>query len=186
MGKRMFVAIDLPEEVRAGLAGLDPRLAGLRWLGASQMHLTLCFLGEVAEEREGRLIAGLAAIRVARFSLALKGLGCFARNRQPAVVWAGVAHAAPGLFRLHQQVGAAVLAAELGADLTAQEKPFHPHVTVGRCKGVAAAVLQPLLERHEHSDFGAFEVSGFTLYASILHPHGPEYQSMFHQDLETA
>jgi len=180
MVKRMFVAIDLPEDVRVGLVGLDPHLRGLRWLGASQLHLTLSFLGEVAAQPEQRLIAALAEIRGPRFRLVLQGLGSFSRNRQPAVVWAGVECAGPDLLRLQRRVCDAGLA----AGLAAETKPYHPHVTVGRCKGLDAAALRPWLERHAQSDFGTFEVTGFTLYSSILHLDGPEYNCVFRQDLE--
>jgi len=103
-----------------------------------------------------------------------------------AVVWAGVASAGPGLFGLQRRVGDAVRAAGLATGLVPARKPFHPHITVGGCKGVGSAALQALLERHEHSEFGSFEVSGITLYASILHPHGPEHLAVFRHGLESA
>ena len=52
MAKRMFVALDLPEPITVALAGLAPQLTGLRWLPASQLHLTLVFLAAVPEEQE--------------------------------------------------------------------------------------------------------------------------------------
>ena len=49
MGKRFFVAIDLPESTRQLLANLDPNILGMRWTDPSQMHLTLRFFGDVPE-----------------------------------------------------------------------------------------------------------------------------------------
>lgn len=180
MAKRMFVALDLPEPITVALAGLAPPLAGLRWLPVSQLHLTLVFLAAVPPEQEGRLIEALAEIREPPFSLTLKDLGRFDRNRQPAVIWVGVECGSPVLLGLRRRV----LDAALAAGLTPDHKPFHPHVTVGRCREVGKAALRRLLGRHAGSDFGTFEVSGFTLYASVLHPHGPEHQAVFRRALD--
>lgn len=177
MVKRMFVALDLPGPVAEVLAGLDPQLDGLRWLPAPQLHLTLAFLAAVPEAHQARLIDALEGIRAARFSLEVRGLGCFVRSRRPAVVWAGIVPAPSILLELQCRVQDAVVAAGLAPD----HKPFHPHITVGRCKGVAAATLHAFLEHHETSDFGAFEVTGFTLYSSLLHPHGAEHVPVFRQ-----
>ena len=49
MGKRFFVAIDLPESTRQLLANLDPNIRGTRWTEPSQMHLTLSFFSDVPE-----------------------------------------------------------------------------------------------------------------------------------------
>ena len=52
MTKRLFVAIDLPESTRQLLASLDPQIRGVRWIEATQMHLTLAFFGDVADDTE--------------------------------------------------------------------------------------------------------------------------------------
>jgi 2''-5'' RNA ligase len=44
VGKRLFVAIDLPESTRQLLAALDPHVRGVHWTDPAQMHLTLSFL----------------------------------------------------------------------------------------------------------------------------------------------
>ena len=49
MTKRLFVAIDLPESTRQFLADLEPKIRGVRWTEAGQMHLTLGFFGDVSE-----------------------------------------------------------------------------------------------------------------------------------------
>lgn len=171
MAKRMFVAIALPELLASELAGMDPRIPGLRWLPASQLHLTLSFLGEVTEEQEEKLVRELEKIEGRRFTLALRGLGSFGRRGRVSVVWAGLEREPPELSRLHREVNAAVLAAGLKGD----GKGFHPHVTVGRCKELDEAVLEEFLEEQEGRELGSFEVAGFTLYQSILRREGAEH-----------
>lgn len=180
MPRRMFAAIDLPARITATLAGLDPHVPGLRWLPPSMQHLTLCFLAAVPEENESRLIESLAAIVMPPFSIELKGLGCFGRRRHPSVVWVGVANTPPELYQLQSRVREAVLAAGLETD----EKPFHPHITVGRCKMVSGKALKPLFELHGDREFGFFDATGFTLYSSVLKPSGPEYEPVFRRNVE--
>ena len=179
MAKRMFMAIDPPARITAALAEHDPRMPGLRWLPACRMHLTLCFLPAVPEDAEELLIDALAGIRQPPFQIALQGLGRFVRSGHPAVVWAGIESDSPPLRRLQHRACDAARAA--GIDPGSER--FHPHLTVGRCKGLFHRSLKPLLERHERSDFGSFEVNGFTLYSSILHPRGAEDHVVFRQRL---
>lgn len=163
MSKRLFIALELPAACQRELAALDPHLRGLRWLPAAQMHLTLSFLGDVDKEDEEDLRGTLATVRVPPFFLPIRGVGVFG-GAWPAVVWAGVGKGHPHLFALHHHVQDAVLRAGLEADL----KPFHPHITLGRAKGVSLAALRPFLRKHAETEFDLWKVSGFVLCSSVL------------------
>jgi len=89
----------------------------------------------------------------------------------PTVVWAGVGHGHPHLFSLHRRLQDAVLHANLEPDL----KPFHPHITLGRARGVSRAALKPFLRQYEDAEFGLWKVTGFTLYSSVLSADGSSY-----------
>ncbi len=171
MSQRLFVALDLPAEIRASLAALDPGLRGLRWLPEDQLHLTLSFLGELPEERVGALREQIGAVRVPPFFLPLRGMGSFNARGKPSVVWVGVGQGHPHLFALHKHLQDAVLRAGLEPDL----KPFHPHVTVARARDLSKQALQPFLRRHAEEEFGLFKVNGFKLYSSVLAPEGAAY-----------
>jgi 2'-5' RNA ligase len=173
---RLFVGLPLPPEYRAMLVGLDPKLRGLRWLPAEQLHLTMSFLGEVAEEPAAELRAQLAGVRVPPFFLPLQGVGSFQSRGKVSVVWVGVGRGHPHLFALHKKVQDAVLRAGLEPDL----RPFHPHVTVGRARELSRPALQPFLKQHHDEEFGLFKVEGFTLFSSVLSPEG----STYHVELE--
>ncbi|MEA3212033.1 MAG: 2,3-cyclic 3-phosphodiesterase [Chthoniobacter sp.] len=167
MSKRLFIGLELPGSVQETLAALDPRIKGLRWLPAGQMHLTMSFLGSVELNGEERLREALAKVHVPPFFLPVTGVGAFGGTR-PTVVWAGVGKAHPHLFALHKHVQDAVLHAGLEPDL----RPFHPHVTVGRAKGVSRPALQPFLRRHAETELGLWKVTGFVLFSSVLSPEG--------------
>jgi len=65
----------------------------------------------------------------------------------------------------------AVLRAGLEPDL----KPFHPHITLARMRGVSRAMLKPFLRRHAETEFGLWNVTGFVLFSSVLAPEGSSY-----------
>lgn len=167
VAKRLFIGLELPASIRAVLAALDPRLNGLRWLSAEQIHLTMGFLGDVANAEEERLRAALADVGVPPFFLPAQGVGVFGMA-WPTVVWAGVGKAHPHLFALHKRIQDAVLQVGLAADL----RPFHPHITIGRAKGVSRASLLPFLRENAEREFGLWKVTGFILFSSVLSSDG--------------
>jgi RNA 2',3'-cyclic 3'-phosphodiesterase len=166
--KRLFVGLELPPSCKTALAALDPHLSGLRWLLEEQLHLTLTFLGDVEVPAEDRLRQALCEVRVPPFFLPLRGVGVFNSRGRPSVVWAGVGKGHPHIFALHRRIQDAVLFAGLEANL----KPFHPHVTLARGKGVSEQRLQPFIRSHAETEFGLFQVTGFELYSSVLAPGG--------------
>jgi 2'-5' RNA ligase len=169
--KRLFVSLDLPDSVADVLVRLNPRLPGLRWLGADQLHLTLAFLGRVATEPEEKLRAELLAIHFTPFFLPLHGIGAFPARGRPNVVWIGVGRGHPHLFQLHKRVADAALAAGIEANL----RPWHPHITLARCQDVAAQSIRPFLREHAEFDAGLVPMAAFQLKSSQLTPAGSIY-----------
>jgi 2'-5' RNA ligase len=178
LSKRLFVGLELPASYKSALFGLDPRLAGLRWLPKKQLHLTLSFLGEVKASDYDRLCQVLGGVRVPPFFLPLRGVGMFNCRNRPSVVWVGVGNGHPHLFALHRQIQDSVLSAGLEPDL----KPFHPHVTVGRANGISNQALQPFMRSHAEIEFGLVRVTGFGLYSSVLAATGPIHHLEMRQE----
>jgi RNA 2',3'-cyclic 3'-phosphodiesterase len=176
--KRLFIGLELPSSCKAVLLGLDPHLTGLRWLPEEQLHLTLSFLGEVEASAEDRLRQTLAEVRVPPFFLPLRGVGIFNSHSQPLVVWVGVGKGHPHLFALHRRIQDAVLRAGLEANL----KEFHPHVTIGRAKGISQQALQPFIRSLADAEFGLFMVTGFALFSSVLAARGAAHQLEMRQE----
>jgi 2'-5' RNA ligase len=169
MSKRLFVAIDLPESTRQLLAGLDPHIRGVRWIGPAQMHLTLGFFGDVSDEIDLVLREKLSAIEFGAFFLPIVGVGTFSGKGGPKIVWVGVGKAHPHLFQIHKRVQESALAAGLEPEL----RPWHPHITLARCRDVSAQSLRAFLHSNADLDTGMIRVEAFHLYSSKLIPAGP-------------
>ena len=169
MAKRLFVAIDLPELTRQLVAGLDPHIRGVRWVDPAQMHLTLSFFGDVLDEIDLALRKKLSAIEFGAFFLPIVGVGTFSAKGAPKIIWIGVGKAHPHLFQIHKRVQEAALAAGLEPEL----KPWHPHITIARCRDVSAQSLRKFLKSNAECDAGMVRVDDFHLYSSKLTPSGP-------------
>jgi len=169
MSKRLFVAIDLPESTRQLLADLDPHIRGVRWTEANQMHLTLGFFGDVPEDIELKLREKLSAIDFGGFFLPVNGVGKFSSKGAPKIIWIGVGKAHPHLFQIHKRVQEAALTAAIEPEL----RPWHPHITIARCRDVSAQTLRKFLQSNGEFDAGMIRVDSFHLYSSKLMPAGP-------------
>jgi 2'-5' RNA ligase len=142
-GKRLFVALSLPVQLLAVIDALNPRLPGVHWTKPGNFHLTLEFLGNVAEEAQCDLERSLSTVSAPVFDLEIRGVGTFG-GRRPEVLWAGLGKGREELLSLHTQVSQAIRAAGLIGD----HKAYHPHVTLARLRDVDASVIEPFLLRH--------------------------------------
>ena len=169
MTKRLFVAIDLPEATRQLLAGIDPHIRDVRWVEPAQMHLTLSFFGDVPDDIDLVLCEKLSAIEFGVFFLPIVSVGSFSAKGAPKIIWIGVGKAHPHLFQIHKRVQEAALAAGLEPEL----KPWHPHITIARCRDVSPQSLRKFLQSNAEFDAGMIRVEEFHLYSSKLTPAGP-------------
>jgi 2'-5' RNA ligase len=167
---RLFVAIALPEDLRARLAGLQQGLPAARWVDPDNLHLTLRFIGEADSDQAQDLDAALSQVRAERFAVSLAGIGCFGQGRKTRALWAGVAPAAE-LDRLRRRVEQAVQS----AGFAPEGRKFKAHVTLARFKGDPGPRLHDYLACHASFGAEAFEVREFVLYSSFLAQSGAIY-----------
>jgi RNA 2',3'-cyclic 3'-phosphodiesterase len=171
---RLFVAIPLPSPVIEALDSVQRSLRGagdgLRWSSPETWHITLQFLGECSAETSECVIERLAEIRSPRVPVVLKGTGIFDRA---GVFWAGV-EVSTELRKLQRQVVAAT--AQCG--FTAEDRPYHPHVTLARAKGDDRVSVLRKLQRRARQDFAfpPFIAAEFLLYGSFLGPGGTRHE----------
>src|SRR4030095_14424607 len=85
------------------LVDLDPKIRGVRWTEAAQMHLTLGFFGDVREDVDLALREKLSAIEFGAFFLPIAVIGRFPSKGPPKIVWIGVWKAHTHLFQVHKR-----------------------------------------------------------------------------------
>ncbi len=180
---RTFIAIEIPPEVIRALAGVQQQLrqtgAEVSWSRPEGMHLTLKFLGEIPATLApviGQTLCEVAASH-APFRLAVCGTGAFPNLHRPRVVWAGVTDGADTVRTLARAVDQALT----GLGLRRDEKPYSPHLTLGRVHtqdGVAPMLTR--LNAFAQESFGLVTVSAIRLMRSELGPQGARY-TMLHR-----
>lgn len=144
---RLFVAVNLPAGIKdeIGAATSPLRDAGdpFRWVDAEALHLTLSFLGEVAETRVEMLLDALRAVALRHepFVLGIGRIGAFPNLRRPRVLWMGTA-AAGGLVRLQADTAAAL--EPLG--FPPEKRAYSPHLTLARARNDARPAAFATLE----------------------------------------
>lgn len=126
---RLFIALELPQEVRQKLALLRVETPGVRWVAAEQLHLTLAFLGDVAEEKLAPLLQALGKVLFKPFLLQFDKLGCFPHPRAPRIVWIGLQP-----HPLLNDLAAGIRSAVSDAAIILEDRPFTPHITLARLK----------------------------------------------------
>lgn len=164
---RLFIAIDLPGEVKRSLGELQDPGLDLRWTSAETMHLTLRFVGEVEEPQKSRIARRLSEIDQPAFTLKIAGTGYFPRGKRPKVIWAGIGEN-KRLMQLQEKIEQACRAADLKPDL----RDFHPHITLGRVAGVSGKEVRSFINRSKKLRIDGIPVRDFTLYESRLKPDG--------------
>jgi 2'-5' RNA ligase len=176
---RAFIAIDLPEPIRAALgrqqAAFRPACPDARWTRPEGIHLTLKFLGEISDEQALQCTEALAGcVPFEPFSVEVSGFGFFPDTLRPRVFWAGV-QAPPDLSRLAEQAETAM--EKVG--FAREQRAYSPHLTLARFKiPRPQPALRALVERQVEMNLGRFEVTEFFLFESKLSPHGAEYRKV--------
>jgi 2'-5' RNA ligase len=178
---RLFIAADLPAAVRARLGEAQRSLAALpfdvRWTRPDGIHLTFTFLGEVPADRADGIRAALRTSGcrgMAPVALAARGVGVFPDRGRPRVIWAGIVGEVEAAGRVKRTIDEALV--PLG--VTPEERPFRPHLTLGRVTGGRAGEWRGILERHAQDEFGAFEMRACVLFESQPGPGGARYRAV--------
>ena len=176
---RAFVAIEMDEPIRRALAGLIEELnrppLPVKWVAPENIHLTLKFLGDVAEERVGETVQIVrdCAQGIKPFALAICGTGAFPNAQRPRVIFAGAQDERDAAHELARRLEDRMEA--LGIER--EERPFQCHVTLGRLREPRAlpALAAKMASAATH-DFGMMTVTHVTLIESTLTPQGPIYR----------
>ena len=165
---RLFLGLPFPRELAQALTRLTRAIEPPkgRWTGPENIHLTLVFLGEVAEPTLPPIEHELSELTFAPFPLKLSSLNTFPRA---GVLFAEVEPARP-LLHLQTKVTDAMAC----CGFPPEDRPYHPHITLARFHGTirlsqSQRALPPSLQR-------GFPADAVNLYRSNLTPAGAHYE----------
>ena len=127
---RLFIACNFPHHVRQFLVEQQNLIKTVctkgRFTKEENLHLTLIFLGEVAEEDLPSITTILDRVKTAPFSITFNELGSFKR-RDGDIWWMGISPNPP-LQSLHKNLFEELVQAGFNLDA----RPFTPHITLAR------------------------------------------------------
>ncbi len=184
---RLFIAVEIDRAVREAAVDIASRVrrrieargrrlapAGVTWVKADNLHLTLRFLGEVDDALAESVREAIAApFRGEPFEGVLAGLGMFPPSGRPRVLWIGTREGEPRLVQLAEEVESRIEA--LGFQREA--RPFRGHLTLARFREPAAVEVRREAQI-EDAVAGRSKVGEVVLFQSRLSPKGPTYTAL--------
>jgi RNA 2',3'-cyclic 3'-phosphodiesterase len=181
---RLFVGLDIPEEIRDRLArfieGLRSFAPDVRFVNPETFHITLKFIGDTNKVEE--IKRALAPIHAPAFPVTFSGTGFFPGPKNPRVFWSGI-QAAPELASLASAIDRTLT--PLGFE--PERGPYQPHLTLARSGSGRPSPtpgdkpnpkfqrLQQRLSSLPQPDFGTMTAHDFFLYQSKLSARGAQY-----------
>jgi 2'-5' RNA ligase len=162
---RLFIAIDLPEQAKENIEKIKSELKGIKGVkpvSKENIHLTLKFLGEVADEKAEDIAMALSQVKFKPFNISINKMGVFPNEQRIQVLWVDAEPAEP-LFEVKKMIDAALPRFK-------DDHPFKSHITFARIKYVAndsdkKKILDILKKSVEKTEF---LVNKFRLYKSDL------------------
>lgn len=183
---RVFVAIDIDEEVRnkivAAQGQLEATRADVKLVEPPNVHVTMKFLGEVPDKKIGEITEALkrAAAGASKFDIEVKGIGVFPNLNYVRVVWAGVEEGKEDLVALQGKIES-----ELQMVGFHPEGGFVPHLTIARVRTARQKdKLASFVRGMSGVEFGTTRALAVELKQSTLTPKGPIYSTLAKIELD--
>jgi 2'-5' RNA ligase len=188
---RAFIAIELPEEIKKTLSGLQDKLrpsgADVKWVAPENIHLTLKFLGEITEDKSKEITGEIENIAgdTKAFFISLSSPGAFPNVNSPRVIWIGIDKGDLETKKIANRLEEKI--SELG--IPREDKEFSSHVTIGRVKSALnrdklVNTLKAVIPDFQNGP--EFPVTKITLFKSTLMPKGPFYEAIKEVNLKTS
>jgi 2'-5' RNA ligase len=192
---RLFIGVELDERVKARAAAIADALreklgrrVPARWIAAENLHVTLWFIGEMAEDRAAAIMSAVdVPFGIPSFDLEFRGAGAFPPHGAPRVFWIGVGDGRESMKALYDEL--AVRLQPLGFE--AERRPYSAHLTIARVKPPERArriegssrEVRSLL-REVDADAGRCRIGAVTVFRSRLSPKGASYEPLVRVPLE--
>lgn len=183
---RCFIALELQPhttvtllEAGSALRGADPNWRDEKWAAEQNLHVTLTFMGMLAEERIEALAntIGTALAEQTAFRIRLANVRALPSPRRCSMVWATFDDAEN---RACEVLASRVKAVAIQFDLAPDDHRFAPHVTLVRARRPHRLDPDALAKANAALTCGnpLMSVPSATLFASTLTPHGPIYEPL--------
>jgi 2'-5' RNA ligase len=174
---RCFIALELDDAIKDQLQSAQDHFKNIggkvTWCGRNQMHLTLIFLDEIAEDLIPKIVEAmkLAAAEVSPFEFNVEKIGAFPPKGQPRVLWAGVSECPP-LLKLQQLLEESLK--PLG--FKPEDRSFTPHLTLGRVRD-RIDLPRYITAQKDLTNFqaGTQKSEKLILFSSTIRPTGSIY-----------
>lgn len=177
---RAFICLDLSFSLKNRLEKLGLELqkqstTRVSWVKAHNFHLTLRFLGDIAEDRVKNIQSCIekACLGVKTFNLEVNKLGAFPNLRHPKVFWVGINGNTSTLISMQHKLEQELIAEGFGSS----DHPFSPHLTIGRVKDGNGQDISNKLSQIEFIP-ESFLVKEIILMRSDLKPSGAVYSKL--------
>lgn len=179
MKKRIFIAVDIPPEVKRRVSeyidDLRTDFSDLKvgWERAEKLHITLKFLGDVEPEKLCGLIEAIEkkAGILSKFTVKIERTGVFPNERKVRILWLGFGDEFGGLKKTYDLLES--VCEKIG--FHREKRAFLPHLTIARLR--APDKSADLAKKHLAKEFepAGFEVCEIVIYESRLQPSGSVY-----------
>ncbi len=187
---RVFIAIDIDEAIKKGLADLQSELrskidikkSDAKWVNPQNVHLTLKFLGEIKDEQVVDVcnITKDVAGRHNSFDIDVETVGHFG-GRSARVLWVGVGETCDQLLALQEDLEGQLAS----AGWPKEKRKFSGHLTLCRVRNSKAGFkLAQLTEEYKDFKLGTMPADSVCVYQSQLTPKGPIYTVLGNYELE--
>ena len=172
---RLFIAIDIPEEIKEYISIIQNQLndnsSKIRLVTKQQMHLTLKFLGEVQPNKAKETIEALKEVKFKKFDFGLYSIEIFPNKSNIRIVWLGL-RPEEGIINLQKDIDYKL------EKLFKKERGFKPHITLCRVKYIENK--DAFIERIKRINIENknIDVNNFKLIKSSLTRNGPIYEDL--------
>lgn len=180
-GIRSFIAIEVPEALQARTGELQQEFKkfepDIKWVRPGNIHLTLKFLGTVAQEllEKVSLAVSPAVQQAEPFDLRLHGLGGFPSSRNPRVIWVGIDQGREPISSLQKAIEEKTEA----LSFPSEGRPFKPHLTIGRVRSLKSrGEFARAIEERQGAEIGICRAKAVMLFQSKLTPAGAIYTKL--------
>lgn len=174
MKRKIFISINLPDRDKKRLIRATEKWQGLpvKWVKESNLHITLAFLGHVADENMAEICEKVseAVKNVEMFDLEFETVELGPDTVNPKMIWLS-GQADENLRILHEKIEKA-----LGI-FVSSKKSFRPHITLGRIRERKWEALEPKPEIFEKYNLIA-SVESVDIMASDFGDGGREYTTI--------